>query len=743
MINASSPDYSDVPNLNRTRAFRYSGEADENPRVSIVTPYHNTGAIFLETVESVLQQSLRCWEWIVVDDASTEVEAVRILSQVASLDRRIRIVHMPRNGGPGAARNYGIGQAKSDYVFQLDSDDLIEPVALEILLWYLVSHPNCAFVKGFEVGFGAQNYLWPRGFDDGSKFLDENCVQTNAMVRRSVFQAVGGYDETIRGGCEDWEFWLRCADHGLWGRTVPLYLHWYRRRVDHSIKWANFDAGPNYRRFRDGLHQKFPRLTKVSFPRLPEIWHCPREIPPVELPLTNRLSKASRRLLIIVPHLELGGSDKFNLDLIRSLQSAYSYEVTVATTLASAKHSWMSEFYALTPDVFPLNTFLRVPDYPRFLSYLIESRSCDAVLITHSALGYQLLPFLRSRHPSIPFIDYVHIEELSWKSGGYPRMSVDYVTDLTATVASSRHLRDWMIARGHDETKCSVAYTCVDTKYWSRTSAVGGGRFSRIGGATACRVAFVGRLHEQKRPELLAKIALELQRREWNGTILVAGSGPEEEMFRKFIAEERIRNVVMLGALANSEVRELFASVELLLVPSKNEGIALVLYEAMSMEVVPIMADVGGQSELLNAETGYLIPVCEGELTQYVEAVLDATANPEKRRRMACRGREQMVRSYGIEVLPKQMHELISRATESEALVRPGVSRKVGDTIALEAIEQVRLEILAEWLWTQRSEFLNVVKEKAVAATERVERLGVGGRWTQTIRRKLRLGWRA
>src|SRR6185369_150205 len=105
-------------------------------------------------------------------------------------------------------------------VFFLDSDDLIEPTTLEKSALHLACNPEFAFVKGYSVGFGAQEYLWSRGFHSGAAMLQENLVTATTMVRRSVLQSLGGFDESIRRGMEDWEFWLRAAGKGHWGETI-------------------------------------------------------------------------------------------------------------------------------------------------------------------------------------------------------------------------------------------------------------------------------------------------------------------------------------------------------------------------------------------------------------------------------------------------------------------------------------------------------------------------------------------
>jgi hypothetical protein len=113
---------------------------------------------------------------------------------------------------------------------QLDSDDLLETTAVEKWFWFLESYPEYAFCKGYSVGFGAREYLWDKSFHLGKTFLCENLVDPTSMIRKDIHTIVNGYDESIRQGLEDWDFWLRCASKGYWGGNIPEYLDWYRRR---------------------------------------------------------------------------------------------------------------------------------------------------------------------------------------------------------------------------------------------------------------------------------------------------------------------------------------------------------------------------------------------------------------------------------------------------------------------------------------------------------------------------------
>jgi hypothetical protein len=201
--------------------------------VSVVTPVWNTaGEVLRETAASVFGQSL--WagggvEWVIVNDGTTEAGTLRVLEELGGVDG-VRVVDHGGNRGLPTSRNTGFAHARAGLVFMLDSDDLLEPTALEKCAWYLATHPEDSFVKGWSVGFGGQRYLWKDGFERADRFLERNRVDANAMVRASVHRLVGGFDESLRTGPEDWDFWLRCANAGRWGGTIPEFLDWYRRR---------------------------------------------------------------------------------------------------------------------------------------------------------------------------------------------------------------------------------------------------------------------------------------------------------------------------------------------------------------------------------------------------------------------------------------------------------------------------------------------------------------------------------
>ncbi|MFL6183180.1 MAG: glycosyltransferase family 2 protein, partial [Actinomycetes bacterium] len=168
--------------------------------VSVIIPSYNHAHYLGQAIGSVLSQSYRNFEIIVVDDGSTDET-----SEVASRYERVRIVRQ-ENRGLSGARNRGLREAKGEYVVFLDADDKLLPGALEAGLRCFEAHPECAFVSGTSRPIAEDGALLSQRSDtvvEGDhylKLLRRNYIGMHAtvMYRRSVFDDVGGFDVTLR-----------------------------------------------------------------------------------------------------------------------------------------------------------------------------------------------------------------------------------------------------------------------------------------------------------------------------------------------------------------------------------------------------------------------------------------------------------------------------------------------------------------------------------------------------------------
>jgi len=701
VINPASPNFKNTPSSLARPGYAYLPLNQESPAVTIITPFYNVPpAIFSETAKTVLSQSFQQWEWLIINDGSSDTTALTIYRNG---DPRIRVLDHDHHG-PSAARNLGFREASTEFIVMLDADDLLEPTAIEKWFWFLVTHHEASFVKGYSVGFGSHEYLWANGFELGKRFLTENCITQTSMVRRAVWQQTGGFDEHNQAGLEDWEFWIRAAAQGYWGRTIPEYLDWYRRRPNHGERWPNWNGQDNVAAFRDQLQKKYPHLYERDFPKVARPQATPYTPVSTAQPCANLIANPTRRkrILMLLPWLVTGGADKFNLDLVKGLANQ-DYDISICTTLPS-DNPWLAYFADITPDIFNLPNFLESLDFPRFLLYLINSRQIETVFISNSYLGYQLLPFLRAHCPQITFVDYTHIEEPHWRSGGHARASISYQELLDLNIVSSQYLKQWQVEQGATAEQIEVCYTNIDPNEWhsanfERTSL----RHSLGIPLEQPLILYAGRIVPQKRPQIFAEIIRRLAIEEkLDFYCLVAGDGIDLPFLRKFVNHHHLQNHVhFLGEVLPGRMKELQAIANIFLLPSAYEGISLAIYEAMAMETVTVGAVVGGQRELVTPECGYLISHNPQEIEEYTDALKQLILSPQLRQEMATAGRERIIKHFSLDKMVQRMIELFDQAqTLARRSPRPSVGRGLGLACATQVIEYHRLEHEHNQAWS-------------------------------------------
>jgi glycosyltransferase involved in cell wall biosynthesis/GT2 family glycosyltransferase len=216
-----------------------SAESPEPPLVSIVVPCFGQARFLEQAVSSVVAQTYTRWELLIVDDGSpddTREVAQRLIA--AHPDRRIQLISK-QNGGVADARNTGVRASRGEYWLPLDADDAIAPTFLEKAVSLLAARPEVGFVYSDIEHFGGETgvYRLPP-FDAETLVHLENVCSTCALVRREVFDQVGGYDATLRH-YEDWDFWIACAERGWQGHRMPEALFRYRKQRESRLPDSN------------------------------------------------------------------------------------------------------------------------------------------------------------------------------------------------------------------------------------------------------------------------------------------------------------------------------------------------------------------------------------------------------------------------------------------------------------------------------------------------------------------------
>jgi glycosyltransferase involved in cell wall biosynthesis len=265
------------------------------PRISVLVPCFNHGEFIGEALGSVVAQTLQDFEIIVVDDGSTDPETHAALAELPR--ERITVLTTGNRGLP-AARNYAAAHAGGEFFCALDADDKLAAQWFEKAVQVLDARPDVAFVSHWLETFGDEHWTWKPERCDLPSLLARNAVNGAALVRRAAFEAVGGYDESMRAGCEDWDFWLRLVERGFRGSIVPEVLFYYRRRAD-SMSRMMLDE-QKYRHPLDVLVRKHAaayreHLIPVLVAKETEVLHLSKEIADLQRDALVDLDPALRR----------------------------------------------------------------------------------------------------------------------------------------------------------------------------------------------------------------------------------------------------------------------------------------------------------------------------------------------------------------------------------------------------------------------------------------------------------------
>lgn len=229
--------------------------AADGPAVSVITANYNGARHLAAAVRSVLKQTLRDFELIIVDDCSTD-DSLKVIEEAAG-DPRVRVVVQERNGGPAVARNRAIGEARGRWIAVFDSDDLMAPDRLARLVARaeadgadIVADNLLVFVDGCNAPW--KPYLPAKACSQArwitlADYIASARMYAKApglgylkpMFRAEVLRDAGvRYREDLRIG-EDYDLVLRLLAQGLRMRLEPMALYRYRKHatsISHALR---------------------------------------------------------------------------------------------------------------------------------------------------------------------------------------------------------------------------------------------------------------------------------------------------------------------------------------------------------------------------------------------------------------------------------------------------------------------------------------------------------------------------
>lgn len=607
-------DFSKEPGIQLLNNRKY--EEEKEPIISVIIPFYNDKKYIEQSINCILNQTFPYYEILIIDDGSKDEESLKKLEEVSKIDKRIRVFHKS-NEGLAATRDYGATKSSKTckYLMFIDSDDLLEPTFMECAYWTLETNKEAAWAYSDSVGFESYTYTWNKWFDS-EKMKKVNELLAIAMVRKSDFNRVNGYGLREKAVNEDWNFWLKLLGHDRYPVHMSFYGMWYRRKETGELK----NASKNQKRTLEIIEGTASKITKrvnaIQYPKYDYNYDLLADKIDIITPKCVNNNKIN--ILMILPWMITGGADRFVLDLVSNLDKN-KFEITILTT--EPNKNVLRQQFEENATVYDLTSFLSQKYWLSFINYIIEKNNINLIFNTNSKFGYSILPYLKSKNPNIPIIDYIHMEEWYNRNGGYSRYStmMKSVIDktLTCNENSKRILKEHF---GRNSEEIETVYIGVDEEKFNPSKFNKNELLEKYGLQNEKRyiLSYICRISEQKRPILLLEIVKKLKEKRNDFLVLVVGNGILLEKMKKKASEmEILENIKFLGNIEKTE--EIYALSDATINCSIKEGLALTSYESLSMGVPVISANVGGQKELITEDVGIVVTCMQDEKAIYSE----------------------------------------------------------------------------------------------------------------------------
>ncbi len=201
-----------------------------NPKISVIMPVYNTDKFVWEAIESILKQSFKDFEFIIIDDCSTD-QSYQVCNEYAKNESRIRLYRNKENIWISETRNKLIELCKGEFIATQDSDDISVNNRLKLSFDFLIQNHDYAVVSGNNI---IVNQVWKT---IGARIYSNNIKKTilkkspvsqpSSMFVKNVFIQVGWYDRSINYG-EDYDLWLKIYSVGYKIKNLDKFLIKYR-----------------------------------------------------------------------------------------------------------------------------------------------------------------------------------------------------------------------------------------------------------------------------------------------------------------------------------------------------------------------------------------------------------------------------------------------------------------------------------------------------------------------------------
>ncbi len=599
-------------------------DTNVKPLLSVIMPVYNAAPFVKEAIQSILNQTYSNFEFIIINDGSTD-NSLDVIQSIH--DERIKLVSNETNLGIIKTRNKALAMASGKYVAKMDADDVSLPTRFEKQIQFLESNPNVAVLatklalineKGEPIGMWHEDEITSSNEEIYNLLPIINCVgQPTMMMRADIVKPIAYNLDYTKN--EDWGLWLDVIAKGHIISKLDEVLVNYRIHSTSTTVTAN----------RESVHKKIIRFKKAycknNFKRIlagkverrvfisllsdcfklifRPTYHFIQKLRKAELPSVFVqcikfqwfcwFAKKPRHYFFF-PFCHIGGAERVHLSIVETISD--KKPVVFLTSFSEVK--------ALLPEFKKHSRLVEVDHILRlsvtkkwFTKKIVKVASNNDTIFfsSNSKFFYDSIPVLPK---SLRLVDLVHAF-MHDNEDGSEKWSLPNVSRFWKRIVISKNtINDFkkLYERNGVELKYVNDIKCI-------TNFVDEVDMEKVKLIEPFKVIYVGRGSYEKRIHLIAQAAAICSEKGLPVSFYFIGD------VSKAIPNDYLKYCNLLGEIADVNVlRKHYSESLALIISSSREGFPMVIMEAMMQGVIPITTNVGGIAQhVIHNETGLLI----------------------------------------------------------------------------------------------------------------------------------------
>jgi len=592
------------------KSIRQKIWSSEKPLVSVIIPCFNYGEYVEEAIDSILNQTFQDFEIIVIDGGSTDNSTVTTLKSLQK--PKTTIYYRKGSHLVGDNRNFGIQKAKGKYVCCLDADDQIKSTYLEKALFLLEVYAYDIVSTSVQC-FGNSIETWNiLAHPTLAEILKGNQVSTVAVFSKQIWEKANGYHDYGIGKdhiSEDWDLWVRMMAIGARVINISESLMLYRIHDKHT-SLSNHHESLSFKEQAKTIasfNQKYltPEAYKSSWNNNQISYQVINgSINLTQSYLAQTKEENKLKILFALPFVITGGADTILLQIAKYL-SENSFDISIMTTIKTDSKFGdnTNKYEQITQEIYNLYNFLEFQEkWKDFVYYYLESRQINILFIVGSAYFYDLLPDIKRDFPNLKVVDQLFNEY------GHIANNRKYAELIDMNILASQVIEDILLQEYQEsKSKTRVIVHGVDTQKEFNSININQKLIRDIIPNGKFIVSYMGRFSEEKCPLKFVEIVDKLRDNK-DIYFLMLGNGSEYDSVKVKISELGLDDKIYAPGFVYDN-RPFLKTTNLLIIPSRIEGIPIILMEGLSLGVPVIASRIGGIPDIIT--DGYNGFVCD------------------------------------------------------------------------------------------------------------------------------------